>query len=97
MKKVNITVTYFSNTGKCVTSTYTTSAVDVVSLFHNAVVDANLFAHLHKGSVTISQSIDKLHIQYFGVNVPVIERMFIVAGQQERFIFIDEQQTPQYV
>lgn len=65
--KAHISVSYF-NKGKHYTNTFTTDAKDPQRLFDNAIQDANVWAQLHNGQVTVTRKIDSLYINYLEVN-----------------------------
>ena len=66
------------NKGKCVTNTFKSKVKDPQLLFDNAIADANVFAHLHKGQVSITRKIDSLYINYLDVQCEVIDRMYLI-------------------
>ena len=97
MNTVEISVSYFAE-GKVVTSAYKANVSDPQQLFDNAIADANFMAYTHKGKVAISRTLNKLHIQYFDVHLPIINRMFFISTEHpKRFVLVDDQLNPQYV
>ena len=65
--KVKVSVSYF-NKGKHFSNSFETAVKDPQSLFDNAIADANVWAKMHGGQVTITRKVDSLYINYLEVN-----------------------------
>jgi hypothetical protein len=76
--KVEISVSYFKN-GAVKSHVYEHKSENVQALFDNAIKDANEFARLRNGQVSITRKIDSLYINYLDIKCGVIDRMYQVS------------------
>jgi hypothetical protein len=77
MHTIEISVSYFSK-GKCITHSRKMQTSNPQTVFDNAVCDANVAAHLHKGKVQITRKLNSLYINYLDLKCDVIDRMYLI-------------------
>lgn len=79
MQAIKISISYMT-AGRCVTSSFESTAKDPQSIFDNAVADANVFARTHNGQVSITRKVNSLSICYLDCKCDVIERAYLIQS-----------------